>query len=303
MKKPLIIGEKTYKYKKDVLLYYKNILNSYKIGQSLNDNDFNDLIDLLNCSKFFSSYEEENDVKIKAVSGQEILAQGIVSENPIIDLFSSPKEYTEEEIQQAYQAREDELSELKAEIIDNYDKNTEQELEIIDIKVSKVQFGSKCFEVFYNDATSQYISYIMIINNPSDSPESLFNKACRNAIQKDIVDIKKKYFYDNAVKGFVKCQETGQLSKWEELAVDHRQPNTFSVIVDRFKEVNKIDLANIEYVTNEINSILFANEILIEEFRSYHKEKANLRIVRKERNLSRTGMARLKRTSKDLTIK
>ena len=35
---------------------------------------------------------------------------------------------------------------------------------------------------------------------------------------------------------------------------------------------------------------------------NYHKEKANLRVIRKECNLSRTGLGRLKRSTRDLFI-
>ena len=183
------------------------------------------------------------------------------------------------------------------------DKNTENELEIDDIKVAKVQFNTKCFEVFYSDKTSQYISYLMIINNAKYTPEKLFYVACRNSIHKDIKLVKQDYFDKYSEKGQVKCQETGILSKWTELVVDHRQPNTFSVIVDRFKEVNRTDLDTIEYSTSDQNHIIFKEVSLTENFRNYHMEKASLRLVRTECNSSRTGMARLKRTSKDLTIK
>ena len=234
------IGDKVYKYKKDALNHYKSILNSYKFGDSLNEVDFNDLMDLLDYDCFFNN---EN------IGGSD---RGI---------------------------------------------------HIIDVKIAKVQFGARCFEVMYSNDTSLYISYILMVNQPKENPESLFSIACRSAIQKDIRDVKKKYFYHNSVKGLVKCQETNKLSKWEELAVDHRQPNTFSVIVDRFKEVTKIDISKIEFYVNEENTLVFKNEILSKEFRNYHKEKANLRIVRKECNLIRTGMARIKRTNNDLTIK
>lgn len=92
-------------------------------------------------------------------------------------------------------------------------------------------------------------------------------------------------------------------SKWTELDVDHRQPNTFSIIVDRFKEVNRINLDDIEYTSNEQNHIIFKDENLTHDFKKYHKEKASLRIVRKECNSSRSGMARIKRSTKDFTIK
>ena len=143
----------------------------------------------------------------------------------------------------------------------------------------------------------------MIINNTKYTPEKLFYVACRNYIHNDIKDVKQEYFDQNSVKGQVKCQETGLLSKWSELAVDHRQPNTFSVIIDRFKEVNRIELDKIEFTSNDQNHIIFEDKTLTELFRKYHKEKASLRVVRTECNSSRTGLARLKRTSKDLTIK
>jgi len=176
-------------------------------------------------------------------------------------------------------------------------------IEIVDIKIAKVQFGAKCFELIYSDDSKWLISYIIMINRPKENPDSNFNVACRSAIHNDLRDVKKKFFYHNAVNSFVKCQETNELSKWEELAVDHRQPNTFSVIVDRFKELNNIDVTKLEFEINDENKMVFKDNELSLKFRNYHKEKANLRIVRKECNLSRTGMARIKRTNNDLTIK
>ncbi len=142
----------------------------------------------------------------------------------------------------------------------------------------------------------------MIINKKPYTPEKLFNIACRNAIQKDLIAVKQKYFNQNSMNGFVKCQETNILSKWMELAVDHRQPNTFSMIVERFKEINSIKVDRIEYKSNVENLILFQDEKLTQSFIKYHSEKANLRIVRKECNASRTALARVKRNSKDLFV-
>jgi len=237
------IGNKSYKYKKDALNHYKSILNSYKFGDSLNESDFNDLIDLIDYDYSFSINEDRNNLE-----------------------------------------------------------STENK-KIIGIKIAKVRFNTKCFEIIYSDYSWWQISYIYMINRRNENPDSLFNIVCRNIIQKDLWNVKKNFFVDNSVKGLVKCQETSELSKWEDLAVDHRQPNTFSVIVDRFKELNKIDVNKIDFIVNEENILVFKDEILSEEFRNYHKEKANLRIVRKKCNLSRTGMARIKRTNNDLTIK
>ena len=248
------IGNKVFKYKKDALDYYKNILNSYKFGELLSDEHFDDLLDLLDYDDSF--YEEEDEIDIE--------------EDIIHTTFTS--------------------------------NEAEQELTIEDIRVAKVQFNAKCFEIIYSDSTTAYISYIQIINRPQYNPDILFNRACRNAIQNDMRIVKQKYFDSHSNKGYVKCQETGQMSKWEDLVVDHRQPHTFSIIVDRFKEVKQIDTKEVDYTVNESNLLLFSDQDLITEFVLYHKAKANLRIVRKENNLSRTGMARLKQTSNDLKI-
>jgi hypothetical protein len=231
--KSIIIGKKEYRSKKEAISYYRSILNSYNFGQTLNESDFADLIDLLN-----------------------------------------------------YWQSEDE---------------TESTFYVEYIKVSKVQFNTKCFEVFYSDKTSCYISYLLCINNQKYTSEKLFYNACRNSVKNDIHAVKSHYF--KGCGGLARCQETGILSKWEELVIDHRQPNTFSVIIDRFKELNNIDIESIQYNSDEKNNIVFSDISLSEKFREYHNEKANLRIVRRECNSKRIGMSRIKKTNKDLIIK
>lgn len=261
MRQPFKIGQKEYKFKKEAILHYRAILNSYDFGQSLSDSDYNDLIDLINYDYLNNLAEQE-----------------------------ATYESCEEEL----------IDEVE---LNNDDDNNENEIFIEDIKVARVQFNTRCFEIFYSNKTSYYMSYLIIINNTSYTPEKMFYVACRNSVHSDIRSVKKEYFDKNSIKGQVKCQETGVLSKWSELVVDHKQPNTFSIIVDRFKEVTKIDLNELEYTSNDQNHIIFQDSSLTENFRNYHKEKATLRIVRTECNSSRTGMARIKRTSKDLTIK
>lgn len=89
---------------------------------------------------------------------------------------------------------------------------------------------------------------------------------------------------------------------YEELSIDHRQPNTFSVIVDRFVEIKNLNINEIEYLQITGGSNEIANEHLKAEFREYHKEKAKLRIVKKELNLSRAYQGVIRKTAKDLTI-
>jgi len=93
------------------------------------------------------------------------------------------------------------------------------------------------------------------------------------------------------------------LCKWKELVVDHRQPNTFSIIVDRFIELNNIDIKSTEYIEIFDGVYNFKDEKISNKFRDYHKEKANLRIVKKGKNSGRAHQARVKQQKKDLRIK
>ena len=70
MRKPFKIGQKEYKFKKDAVTHYRTILNSYDFGQSLNDSDFDDLIDLLDYDYFnyladIETTEKDNDQNIQ----------------------------------------------------------------------------------------------------------------------------------------------------------------------------------------------------------------------------------------------
>lgn len=255
MKKPIVIGRNEFKYKKDAIAYYRAILNSYGFGESLTDEDYYKVFDLLEYGRFFWHEDEDDDVAELSVTAE------------------------------------------------NVDEVDDSSLTIEDIKVAKVQFNTKCFELFYSDATSQYISYLMIINKKRFTADELFTKACRNAIHSDVRAVKQQFFDENSVKGMVRCQETNILSTWTELVIDHRQPNTFSMIVDRFKERNEIDAKTVEYTSDDQNLVMFQDARLAEAFVSYHKEKARLRLVRKECNYSRSGMGRVKKSTKDLAIK
>lgn len=52
MRKPFKIGNKEYKFKKDAIVHYRGILNFYDSGETLNNSDYDDIIDLLNYDYF-----------------------------------------------------------------------------------------------------------------------------------------------------------------------------------------------------------------------------------------------------------
>lgn len=180
-----------------------------------------------------------------------------------------------------------------------FDKNEAND--IIDIKIAKLKYNTKCFEIIYNASTKKLFSYTKRINSPKND-FTKFREACRQAIQDDLIKLKQNYFKINSKNGKVKCQETGELLKYDDLCIDHRQPNTFSIIVDRFIEINDIDLSKIEYLSIEGGPDELKNLKLKDSFIIYHKKKSNLRIVKKCLNSKRSYQARIERQKKDLII-
>lgn len=67
--------------------------------------------------------------------------------------------------------------------------------------------------------------------------------------------------------------------------------------------MNNLDIEKIEYIQVDGGSNELKDENLKQEFRKYHQDKANLRIVKKDLNLGRSFQARVIRQKKDLAIK
>ncbi len=135
------------------------------------------------------------------------------------------------------------------------------------IIVDKVKYNSKAFHILNEeDLTLEAFSYIKCINGEKP-PLTIFSNTCRNVVQDDINKVKSQYFSENSKGGKVKCQESGDLCVWEELVIDHRQPNTFSVIVDRFIELNSIDIKSVEYSsTNKTTKKRLKDNVRIRNF-------------------------------------
>lgn len=232
MRIPVEIGDNKFKSKKEALEFFKRILNSYDVGETLSSTDFDNLFCLLEI------HPNKN----------EKIGCGI-----------------------------------------NY------------FRIGVAKFKTKSFELVRTDGTHEFFSYTNRINKSKDN-FSNFRIACRQAVQKDLIKLKQTFFKEKSKNGKVQCQETGEFLKYEELNIDHRQPNTFSVIVDRFLEIKGIELNDIKYIQVNGGPNMLADKNLKAEFRNYHKEKAILRLVKKELNLSRAYQARIRKTKKDLII-
>ncbi|MEZ4883778.1 MAG: DCL family protein [Chitinophagales bacterium] len=170
------------------------------------------------------------------------------------------------------------------------------------IKVEPTEYANNvCFHIHRIDGSIENFG----IGKCIDGENSFFRQfsiGCRKVVKEDLEKVKKDYFSEHSKEGKVRCQFSYEELSWEETNVDHREPNTFSVIVDRFIEVEKIDLQKIEYNKDQTYGNEIINKDLQQKFKEYHKEKALLRIVSKKRNLSKSYLGRISSNSKDLKI-
>ncbi len=108
------------------------------------------------------------------------------------------------------------------------------------IRIAKLKYKTKAFELVRKDGSTEYFSYTKRIHARRTNT-TRFSEACRKAIQEDLRDVKQAYFDKYSKNGKSKMSKRQkELLSWEQINVDHRQPNTFSAILDRFIELNKI---------------------------------------------------------------
>ncbi len=155
--------------------------------------------------------------------------------------------------------------------------------------------GTKCFHLLQYGLWHLFSYRLAISGDISDSAR--FSRACRNAISDRLREFKKSRFKNRPVR----CAITNEIVEWEECQIDHKAPLTFSVIVKSFVVANKIDISEMEYVS-EITKEQFADKNLVEKFDNFHKEMAVLRILSINQNKKLSSGARIKPTKKDGTL-
>lgn len=135
MKKEINIGERKFLTKKEALNHYKGILNSYDFGESINEQDFLEVLELL---ETHPRKEEKKGAGIKQ------------------------------------------------------------------IRIAKLKYKTKAFELVRLDGSTEYFSYTKRINAPRTNM-TRFSEACRKAIQEDLRDVKQAYFDKHSKNGKVRC--------------------------------------------------------------------------------------------------
>lgn len=85
---------------------------------------------------------------------------------------------------------------------------------IKEVEIVEVRYNTKCFNLIRTDSSTDIFSYTKCING-GFTPLTKFSRACRDLVHEDLRNVKLNYFKENSENGQVKCQETGELCKWE----------------------------------------------------------------------------------------
>lgn len=161
--------------------------------------------------------------------------------------------------------------------------------------ISKDGFGSQNFNIKFTDKRTESFSYLNCISPKNHL--SKFTSACRNAVSKDIIQLKNDFFNNQQYKI---SQISDKIITYENSEVDHVNP-TFNHIRDSFINLWNVDIEKVEYMKN-IKSNWFADKALENRFIKYHKATSYFLIVHKDENRKR-GVEEMKLESKYLRIK
>lgn len=130
------------------------------------------------------------------------------------------------------------------------------------------------------DGTTDNFSINYCLGNVSDEAYARTNFLCaaRTTVLPDIRAFK------NA-SGMV-CAITGAQHEREDLHVDHAPPNVFSAIVADFLACRGKTPADYDYTDDSAGLSIFVDQAVADDFRTFHNERASLRVIHKSINLS-----------------
>ena len=165
--------------------------------------------------------------------------------------------------------------------------------------------GTSCFWLERTDGSCTDFSYISAVRAKSKSLFQEFSEACRNSIREDLKKTKAEFFNNYGDKdGKVECEITGVKIATYESHLDHKKPMTFQVLVTTFLTASDITLG--KEIFSEPQDAQFETEFLDEktkeQFKEYHHNLAQLRVIAIKQNLSLGGSNRITKSKRPVTI-
>lgn len=146
-------------------------------------------------------------------------------------------------------------------------------------KIKYTRFGEKGFILYRKDNSFTDFSYLICIQKPTLS--SQIKQACRTAVEKDIINFKKREFGGEKI---IECNVSNKKLTFNKSHVDHHPIS--------FKDIFEMWIVNKTIMKNDLNptkdneeTIYFINKKIEKDFRDFHNKIAILRIVSPEINL------------------
>ena len=148
--------------------------------------------------------------------------------------------------------------------------------------------GTRCFVLRKHDNTEIDISFphaIRLIPGTRTAdilPQGLrdFRAAARSAIRTQIFE-----FRDEALRQPQRCPVTGEQVGRYNAAVDHTSPHTFDELIFTFCHENGINPLEIVVGSEGGVVAVFQDEVVLSQWQSFHRARANLRLISRLGNL------------------
>ena len=157
-------------------------------------------------------------------------------------------------------------------------------IERFEIRENPVFKNQKSFYLVRKDGTETDFSFRVCVSGKSGSVWSRFCSAARHAIRDQIIVFKTSQFLG---VDEVKCSITGEIVEWNSCHVDH--VITFDEILRKFVSEKQIEVCEQLLSKSSDGDILdsIASDELKQDWQSFHKNNAVLRITTVDANLKR----------------
>jgi len=156
-------------------------------------------------------------------------------------------------------------------------------------------WSSPGFWVVRTDKTATDFSYLKAVDGNPQSQSQEFYNACHNAVSRDLLHMKQHQFdHFTNVDGEIECDITGKLVVYADANLNHANP-PFGAIVNGFRDLKGWELAfpsGILTISKDAQlSTHFADNAIAREFKDFHHNVAEMRIVAKSRPPASTTSA------------
>lgn len=146
---------------------------------------------------------------------------------------------------------------------------------IVGFTVEDGTYGNRCFYVHRSDGTKTDFSFLKCFGKKNDD----FSSACRRAVEPSTIQFR------TTLPDAFDCPILDIPITSTTCHIDHAPPNTFRQIVKAFVLENSIDTSSVEYDRSGIG-VSFKDQEMRDSFIKFHDDRAQLRGISKEANLS-----------------